>query len=166
MKNVIDIIEFLNEKFREPTSASYDGLVVRSVCNFESPGGKLSDGYPLKVPLEVKEFWTYAKSGDLYKDITYGQWGLHIFSPEDALARSIKEKENRPADIDNNDIVIGSFYGDLDLLIISGNQDSHDFGKVLVAMPLDKRVDWPVVANSFTEFLNLYTQKEGGKFWE
>ncbi len=119
----------------------------------------------LKFLKKVLEFWTYAKSGDLFKDITYGQWGLHIFSLEDALARTLKERENRPADFDCYDIIIGSFYGDLDLLVIDCSSGSDSYGKVLVALPLDKRADWPVVANNFTEFLNVYVEKEGGKFW-
>ena len=124
------------------------------------------ENFYLKVPNDVKDFWSVSESAVLFKDVDYGQWGLEILSPEKAMLRSNVEKERRSTDYYDTDLVIGSFLGDSDLLIISCDENSKNYGTVLISLPLDRRSDWPVVGESFLAFLEKYAFSEGDKFWE
>lgn len=113
------------------------------------------------VPRQLMELWQSTRSARLFVDQDYGQWGLELFSPEAALDRTRLEVEARPADFRTDDLVIGAFLGDQELLVIEGATNA-----VLVARPLDPRSEWPRVAETFAEFFARYVDEGGAKYWE
>ena len=46
------------------------------------------------------------------------------------------------------------------------DQSASDFGSVVMALPIDKRPDWDVVAKDFADFLTELVEADGDKFWE
>ena len=124
------------------------------------------DALQITFPPDLLTFWTVTESATLFLDSTYGQWGLHIFEPNEAVERTTVFAEERRRDFWKGDLVLGRFLGDSDLLVVRCSDDEADSGKVLVALPLDPRNDWYNVANSFAEFLEKYIAAKGDKFWE
>ena len=120
----------------------------------------------LTIDHGLREFWLAAKSADLFKDKKYGQWGLRILSPEESKEETGRMLLLRPNDFKITDLVIGKFYGDSDLLVVDTARAVGDGFTVLVALPIDPRVDWREVAGSFSEFLSLFLSHEGDKYWE
>ena len=89
-----------------------------------------------------------------------------MVSPEDAKEMTADFKLRRSGDYVPGDLVIGTFLGDSDLLVVRCDPDSPDFGHVMVALPLDPRRDWYRVAGNLETFLQEYERSEGAKFWE
>jgi len=69
-----------------------------------------------KVPTEIVEMWLVCRDARLFEDIDYGQWGLAILDPETSAARSAHERAVRPSEFRSDDIVVGEFLGDQELL--------------------------------------------------
>lgn len=113
------------------------------------------------LPPDVLETWSVARGARLFEDVDFGQWGLKILSPADSAARTTAERVARPDEYKQDDIVLGEFLGDQDLLVVEGSS-----GAVLVAMPLDSRRDWWPAASGVGEFLERYVAAEGSKYWE
>lgn len=80
--------------------------------------------------------------------------------------RAITRRElvGRPEDYRSDEIVIAEFLGDFDLLVMSPNVTGG--ARIVIALPLYFRGDWPLAASSLSEFLNLYREAEGMMFWE
>ncbi len=72
---------------------------------------------------------------------------------------------NAPNDCISGDVFVGKFIGDQDRLLVRCKSDQPDFGQVLVALPIDPRPLWPVVAESLGEFLMKYVEASGDKYW-
>lgn len=142
----------------DPTTPDFD-----VVCSF-SDG--VAEQLPSGLPPDLTEFWRTCESARLFEDRKYGQWGLVLLSPQESTEYSDVFRKRRVRDCLSGDRIVGKFLGDSDLLLVRCDLSSNDFGKVLVALPLDARDDWYVVAPSLTEFLNKYTEAEGNKFWE
>jgi hypothetical protein len=115
---------------------------------------------------DIRAFWRLASDAELFKDEHYGQWGLKIFSPSDVMKKTARERRERPEDVYESDLVIGEFIGDSDQLMIDTSRSCEGFYPVLVKLPIDGREEWPIVAESFGEFLRKYTSKQGQKYWE
>lgn len=113
---------------------------------------------------EVVALRTAARESWLFRDVEYGQWGLHLLSPADSAARTALELAARPSDFLDGDIVIGEFLGDSDLLVLSPLARGQN--RVLVAAPLDPREEWHGAGGSLAEVIALFHQKEGAKYWE
>ena len=107
----------------------------------------------MKVPPDLVELWTHARSARLFEDIDYGQWGLRLLSPTESAARTASELYERPGDFAADDIVVGEFLGDQELLVCAGEGDA---AAVLIALPLDPRRDWYLAASSVSQFLERY----------
>ncbi|WP_180970204.1 SMI1/KNR4 family protein [Deinococcus planocerae] len=118
------------------------------------------------LPKALEDFWLRTSGARLYEDVTYGQWGLVLYSPEEAGARSQDAKEERPEDYRIGDLIVGEFLGDLDVLLIAAEMSSFNFGAVYVASPLDPRAEWPKVGDNLGDFLEEFAQVNGEKFWE
>jgi hypothetical protein len=115
------------------------------------------------APNDVLEWWKYVVSAALFEDITFGQWGLCIFSQQDAYHITAKYQNERPGVFLKTDLVLGHFLGDSDLLFVSCSP--KDYGQIFVALPIDARKDWYKVADSFLSFLELFYKNKGDKFW-
>ena len=74
------------------------------------------------------------------------------------------EHSHRLDDIRTDDVIIGEFLGDSDLLVFAPSEVNSR--KILVALPLDPRIDWDGVGGSIEEFLDMYQARGGDKFWE
>jgi hypothetical protein len=117
------------------------------------------------LPLDITEFWEKARTARLFEDQVYGQWGLEIFDPREALDTTRQCKERRTRDYLDDDLVVGRFLGDSDLLVVRNDPTSIDFGTVIVALPIDPRADWYHVSKSFGEFLESFVNSGGEKYW-
>ena len=111
------------------------------------------------LPAPVVNLWLTAGGAELFVDVVYGQWGLRVLSPVVSAARSRNEFLERPSDIRPDDVVLGEFLGDQDLLVV--DVDGHP----LIALPLDIRADWYRPAESLGGFLDRYVTFGGEKFW-
>ncbi len=135
------------------------------VCyiNAAAEGHKNLFNYPL--PSDIIDWWSLVKHAILFKDIEYGQWGLEIHSGEQSFRLTQNCLQERPFDFKLTDIVIGEFYGDSDLLLVSC-ETGEEYGSVWVVSPIEGREYWAKLANSFSQFLEKYIKMEGEKFWE
>jgi hypothetical protein len=108
------------------------------------PGASIEDleaaGFVGSVPDELIPLWTASRESWLFEDTEYGQWGLHLLSPGDSAARTSVERVSRPGDIRSDDIVLGEFRGDSDLLVYSRSE--APVRRILVTQPLDPRDQW------------------------
>jgi hypothetical protein len=117
-----------------------------------------------ELPQEVALLWGTCRSARLFEDVDYGQWGLVILDPEASTERTRQERENRSAEFRLDDIVIGAFLGDQELLVLAPSESGNR--RVLIALPLDNRADWVPAASNLAEFLEEYFAAGGDKFWE
>ena len=90
--------------------------------------------------------------------------GPRSCSPEASAARTARELADRPRDIKRDDIVVGEFLGDLQLLALEPNPSGGV--RALIALPLDGREDWPIAGESLSEFLVTYFGNNGKMFWD
>ncbi|MBI1928510.1 SMI1/KNR4 family protein [Candidatus Poribacteria bacterium] len=120
----------------------------------------------ITLPPDLRELWSQVSSLRLFEDVTYGQWGLIIGTPDEAITRHQQKVAERRRDFLPGDLLIGEFLGDSDLLVVRCNPGEPDFGTVLIALPLDGREDWYVAGASLTEFLENFLETSGKKFWE
>jgi hypothetical protein len=126
---------------------------------------EVDDSWPADaVPADILEFWSVCRQARLFEDIDYGQWGLLLLSPAASAARTALERRQRFADVNSEDIVIGEFLGDQELLIVAPSETQPR--RLLVALPLDERADWPEVADNLGDFLVAYLDHTGNKYWE
>ena len=112
------------------------------------------------------EFWRIAETAELFKDITYGQWGLKILSPMGSRSCTLAEQKERPEEMRPTDLVFAEFVGDPDQLLVDLSLSNSNRQPIFVKLPIDKRHAWPRVADSFEEFLEMYVRENGEKFWE
>jgi len=68
------------------------------------------------VPEDLMAFWRLTRTASLFVDRHYGQWGLEILSPSEAVRETHLQRRNRPAQYRDGDVVIGRFLGDSNLL--------------------------------------------------
>ena len=165
-----DVLADLKKGWSSPRKArwsrSADAPPLR--CTFSDPCAPWEDlDLPTTaLPSELVAFWRLASSARLFEDVTYGQWGLEIFTPSEARQVASAEVQKRSRDYREGDLVVGRFLGDSDLLIVRADPRSDDFGCVLIALPIDRREDWYRVAENFEQFLAAFARSEGRKYWE
>lgn len=169
MTKVRSVLMDLARGWSEPRVEVHSGLEVSIACAMRDPA-KEPDFDSLRasvtgVPSALFDFWSYCNGADLFKDVTFGQWGLNLFSIPESVAASDKFARDRAIDAKPDDLVVGAFFGDSDLLLVRCAPDADDFGTVLVALPIDGRSDWHLAARDFESFLERYVQKAGEKFW-
>lgn len=119
----------------------------------------------INAPPEVLEFWRGFRTARLYEDRRYSQWGLVLVPVERAQELTDKLHQERVRDALPGDVVVGEFLGDSDLLIARADSAAADYGAMLVALPLDRRRDWPRVGSNLVDFLHRYAKADGAKFW-
>lgn len=149
-----DIIDKLKEDWSIPRAPT--PLHSKLVCEFFGGGKPVNVIHPA-VSRDLKEFWLIADRAILFKDTEYGQWGLEVLTPHDAIEVTREVLTERPKEFLATDLVIGRFWGDSDLLFISG--DEKKYGMVGVALPIDKRKDWFWVASDFSSFLQKFYEE-------
>jgi hypothetical protein len=121
----------------------------------------------LKLPSEIKYLWDNTSGLFLFIDITFGQSGLVVWSPDATIVRHKRLVKSRDIkDFRQGDLLIGEFLGDSDLLLLRCDPSESDFGCVIIVTPLDEREDWYCPATSISDFLKEYFDSGGEKFWE
>jgi hypothetical protein len=167
---ISELIEETSKAWAEPKRAVHRGepCPFLLACAFDKRPADLSGLEKLhwSIPGDIREFWSEAQAGTLFKDVEYGQWGTEILTPADALQETETQSRMRPRDYRTGDLVLGRFLGDQDLLVLRCDESQQDFASVYIALPLDSRSEWPQVACSFCEFLQRLMVAQGDKFWE
>ena len=165
---ISELMHVMRKDWAKPREAIHGGQACPFAlqCEFAPPAPLAEIASLTAVPQELSEFWTHTRQAALFKDNQYGQWGLEIFSPLECLNQSQQFQTERSRDVLSGDLIIGAFLGDSDLLLTRTDQDKEDYGRILVATPIDERRQWDVVGTSFNEFLQRYIEEEGSKFWE
>ena len=163
---LIGLVKTDGSRFAKPTPV--EGMQdMEFVSSFEDTGADNSmiSGIVTECPGDLSEFWRIARSAKLFEDKVYGQWGLSILDPANAVAATEKLRARRFRDYVLDDLVVGRFIGDSDLLIIRCDPSSSDFGTILVATPIDPRHQWHRISKSFARFLDTYIKAGGAKYW-
>lgn len=119
----------------------------------------------IKLPADLVAFWQLASKVHLFEEKNYFQWGMIIKSPNEIVDFNKYRIAQTPEDFRSGDLVIGEFRGDLDLVVMRANPQAEDFGSILIALPMEARRDWPLVATSFAEFLERYIESPDTKYW-
>jgi hypothetical protein len=168
MNRIATLVNVLKQEWGHPREAVHRGerCPFLLVCRFEDPRAQAIETFPFTIPEDVRQFWLETNNATLFKDEQYGQWGVEVLGPTQALAETSRQSTARPKDFNRSDLILARFFGDLDLLVIACDPAQDDFGTVTIALPIDKRCDWPVVARSFSEFLEKLLAAQGDKYWE
>lgn len=123
-------------------------------------------GLSVDVPRELESFWRAHRAARLFEDVQFGQWGLELLGPGDAVRATQTLLAARPRDYRAGDLVIGRFLGDSDCLMVRADRSTQDYGSVQVVLPLDPRAEWYRVSPDLDSFLRNYFAAQGAKFWE
>ncbi len=118
----------------------------------------------IALPEDLQELWQKCNGLRLFEDKTYGQSGLIIWSPQKVLEKQKSLRQNSD-EFQDGDLVIGEFLGDSDLLVVRCDQDSDDFGQLIISLPIDRRSDWYYLPYLLPEFLQKFINSQGEKFW-
>jgi len=119
----------------------------------------------ISLPEDLQELWQKCNGLRLFEDKTYGQSGLILWSPQKVLEQQQVLRQNSN-EFQDEDLIIGEFLGDSDLLVVRCDQDSEDFGQVIISLPIDHRSDWYYLSYLLPEFLQKFISSQGEKFWE
>lgn len=126
---------------------------------------EIASAWPgVALPGELIGAWSVSRESRLFEDVDYGQWGLILLSPAASAKRTAEQRAQRPGAYRPDDVVIGEFLGDLELLVMAPSEAGDR--RVLVALPLDDRHDWYPAAPGLAQFLEKYLGSHGGKYWE
>jgi hypothetical protein len=117
------------------------------------------------IPFEMEQLWTEASHLELYKDETYGQWGIIIWDAERVLTRQEYVKSSRLHDFLSGDLAIGEFRGDSDIILIRCDPTQPDFGVIIIADPIMRREYWATAAECLSMFLHQLRESDGDKYW-
>jgi hypothetical protein len=168
MSQVSEAISRIKDEWGEPREAVHHGLKCPFLLqsSFSSEPVEALDRFPVTMPNGLRDFWSLADSATLFKDVGFGQWGVEIFNPHISLQATSEERRARASEFSKTDLIIGRFIGDLERLLIECNQKEQSFGQIVVVLPIDKRCDWRVIANSLGDFLMRLADAQGAKYWE
>lgn len=169
MVKLNELISQMKKKWSVPRSALHrsEEIPFKLCCSFNSG----VEDYQLShlqrsLPREVRDFYILSNGAALFVDEQYGQWGLKIYSLDEiANATQLYFKE-RSRDCLEEDLIIGEFFGDTDLLLIRCDPRNKDFGSVVVVSAINPRVDWDIAASDFAFFLQELYYHQGDKYWE
>ncbi len=61
----------------------------------------------ITLPLTIINLWNQTSELRLFKDISYGQWGLILWSPTQVISEQEKRLAQRKSDFRPGDLIIG-----------------------------------------------------------
>lgn len=163
MLTINDLLASMKE-WKQPLGSTNP---FKLACRIE-PGATSADIDSARVddalPTEIAELWLATREAWLFEDTEYGQWGLHLLPPDVSATRTRVERADRSDDMRSDDIVLGEFLGDQELLVFAPSEAHRR--RILVALPLDPRDDWYAAGESVTGVLEQLLASEGEKYWE
>src|SRR5271168_4078835 len=114
MSKITEIIGFLKEQWRAPREAVHRGkrCPFRLTCNFAGEPADTLEQIRLNLPEDVREFWLATRSATLFKDRQFGQWGIEVFDPDQALRETSRQVSARQRDFVSSDLVLARCFGD------------------------------------------------------
>jgi len=101
---------------------------------------------------------TNAQSNDGY--------GMHIASPDWVVEANRVYKTMDGFGLQRGDVIIGEFLDNGEFLGLRCDVNASDFGSVMVKPEIAERYEWPVVADSLSEFITAYLSHDGRRFWD
>ncbi|EJH7015972.1 SMI1/KNR4 family protein [Salmonella enterica] len=163
MNDINSIIDKMKVQWALPRKAIHRGSICPFLlnCVFYNKIDEVIVSDSLYNIPQLSNFWEVFNSADLFKDSQYGQWGIRILTPNEAIDVTHKQKKERKQDFLSSDLIFGRFLGDSDLLMIDKNS-----GVISVVLPIDKRNEWYKVADSLGEFFDKLLSSQGDKYWE
>lgn len=138
-------------------------LTYRTVLAPPSPHEPPTEILGIPVPESMRELWRHTSELRIADEPVYGQWGLAIVGPQECESQTLDYRKYREEDAHPDDLIVGYFRGDSELILLPGGQTSPP-DQVLIALPIDRRADWPVAAPSLAEFLSRFAAT-GEKWW-
>lgn len=75
-----------------------------------------------RSPRDLRELWSTSRESWLFEDMEYGHWGLHLLRPAESAARTSAERAQRSDDFRPDDVVLGEFLGDAELLVYAPSE--------------------------------------------
>jgi hypothetical protein len=129
--------------------------------------GAIESALNITIPPDLQALWDNAASLHLFEETPDRQWGMMLYSPDEIIAaqESVTDWRKEEGFIDG-DIVLGQFWGDLELVILRCDAAAGDFGSVVIADEIYPRADWRTAADTLTQFLRRYLDERGKKYWE
>jgi hypothetical protein len=115
-----------------------------------------------EIPDDARTLWQECRGARLFEDVDYGQWGLKLLSPQ--ASRDRTGEDYLAEDLEADDIVIGAFIGDLDVVVLAPSEEGDR--RVLVAGEIDARPKWHGVGSDLAHFLQRYFEASGDKYWK
>jgi hypothetical protein len=153
---------------RQPTPVDRQGnnpFRLRSSLSEPASTGEVEAAWKgAELPKEVAHLWATCRAARLFEDIDYGQWGLAILDAASSSERTRQERARRSSEFRSDDIIVGAFLGDQELLVLAPSEHGHR--RIMIALPLDGRADWLAAGSSLAEFIEAYFAAGGDKFWE
>lgn len=164
---IVDILKTNGVRRADFPSDEWDRMIVHTCSVADDVASEeeietIADGY---CPEDLKRFWRLARSAKLFEDLTYHQWGVEIFSPEKTQKQTSAFQSDRSRDAAPGDLIVGKLIGDSDLLLLRTDPKVPDFGTVVLVGPIDPRIDWDTIAQTFGEFLSRYVEARGDMYW-
>jgi hypothetical protein len=117
------------------------------------------------IPTDVTTLWRKYGEVRLFHDLTHGQWGVTLWPRTGAFGQTMMLRDLHPDLFRADDLILGDFRGDTDLFVVPTDQAASDWGHVLVANPLDDRIDWYDAAPTLSQFLARLADNNGEKYW-
>src|SRR5215472_17304352 len=93
MSRITEIIGSLKEQWGTPRQAVHRGrrCAFLLACSFDSEAADTLEQVPLNLPGDIREFWLTTRSATLFKDRQFGQWGIEVLDPEQAIRQTSRE---------------------------------------------------------------------------
>lgn len=118
------------------------------------------------LPADLLCFWSHAGKVKLFYEVPYGQWGTVLLDPFSSLNKTETWRNLYADDFKPGDLVIGEYLGDADFIIMRCDYSKSDWGRIVIAQPIDPRSFWPEVAFSVVEFIEKTIDSPFVKFWK
>ena len=126
--------------------------------------GEVERAWPeLTPPPDAIALWRACRRAHLFEDTEYRDNGLVLLDPRTS-ARRTAEYVYGGGDFADDDLVIGEFLGDEDLVVIAPSEIGER--RILIAEDLEDREDWVGVGADLATFLDAYFPSGGDKYWD
>ncbi|GER89971.1 hypothetical protein KDW_41330 [Dictyobacter vulcani] len=118
------------------------------------------------IPPSYKQFLSVSNGAVLYKDVQYGQWGFYLYGTKDLITKN-EQWHKLYSSLPNDYLVFAESLGDADFLIINTCHPEETNECVIIGSDVGYEVStWPIIAQSFAEWLSYLVNSQGAKYWE